>query len=284
MELPKAYELASQVWMVPCQLIIDFGTYSPLIKPFETLDKAKDPRSRHSWKIMEDQNLARLVEKHGSRNWSSIAKDLNRIVHKSIPYRNGKQCRERWMNQLDPKLSKNSWTIEEDLLIIRMQSEIGNKWSQISKVLQGRTESQVKNRWKRLKKTKKVTNRNDFQTNLFENEKKRENQFQGFYKGSPLALDDLEGAGLTDSLNDRLVNDCKVSQNRLDDMSPIRVPSFISDNDCNINLMNFSTIHDADIHLENKCLEKSNLANTSTCINSYSMLYEQEYILSTSLL
>ena len=283
MELPEAYQLADQVWMVPCQLIIDLETYNPLIKPYKAPVKAKD-RLRNAWNIKEDQYLALLVEMFGPRNWSSIAKDLNRVVHQNEQFRNGKQCRERWMNQLDPKLTKNSWTQEEDFLIKRMQKEIGNKWSQISKILQGRTERQVKNRWKRIKKIRENNSRDNFQQELIENEQGGENLFQDFYKGSPLALDDLEGTDLPENVNDGLANDCKGNQDRLDDMSPIRVPSFISENDCNLSLANFLVVHDTDFLLENICLEKSKSPKTTNCINSYSLIDEKEPFLSALVL
>ncbi len=54
----------------------------------------------------EDELVLRLVQEHGPKNWSFIAKQL--------PGRIGKQCRERWHNHLNPQISKDKWTEEED--------------------------------------------------------------------------------------------------------------------------------------------------------------------------
>ena len=35
--------------------------------------------------------------------------------------RSGKQCRERWHNQLDPSIKKEQWTEEEDRILLQVQ-------------------------------------------------------------------------------------------------------------------------------------------------------------------
>jgi hypothetical protein len=82
---------------------------------------------------------------HGSIKWC--------VVAKNVPGRVGKQCRERWMNHLDPSVKKCKWSDEEDETMIRMQQQFGNRWSEIAKSLPGRSENAVKNRWNsRLRK------------------------------------------------------------------------------------------------------------------------------------
>mmetsp|Transcript_12139 Transcript_12139/g.21947 ORF Transcript_12139/g.21947 Transcript_12139/m.21947 type:complete len:231 (+) Transcript_12139:111-803(+) len=92
-----------------------------------------------SWTVEEDEMVMRLVNEHGTRSWTKIA------VH--LPYRTGKQCRERWLNQLNPKINREKWTSEEDKLLIELQSQHGNAWSKISEYLPGRSDNNVKNRW-----------------------------------------------------------------------------------------------------------------------------------------
>lgn len=46
----------------------------------------------------------------------------------------GKQCRERWHNQLDPNIKKEGWSEEEDRVLLQSHLELGNHWVEISKV------------------------------------------------------------------------------------------------------------------------------------------------------
>ncbi|RLN56562.1 hypothetical protein BBJ29_000150 [Phytophthora kernoviae] len=64
-----------------------------------------------------------------------------------IPERSGKQCRERWHNQLDPSIKHGKWSVDEDVILFTQQSELGNAWSQIAGHLPGRTDNATKNRW-----------------------------------------------------------------------------------------------------------------------------------------
>jgi myb proto-oncogene protein len=59
--------------------------------------------------------------------------------------RTGKQCRERWHNQLNPTIKNTEWTLEEEKTLIEHHNNLGNKWAKISQYLEGRTDSCVKN-------------------------------------------------------------------------------------------------------------------------------------------
>lgn len=94
--------------------------------------------------------LLKIVESKGTKVWSAIARELNSIIYAGNNIRQGRQCRERWYNHVDPNLKKGNWTAEEDLFILTQQRTVGNKWSEIAKGLGGRTENSVKNRWKSM--------------------------------------------------------------------------------------------------------------------------------------
>lgn len=73
------------------------------------------------------------------------------LVSKAIETRDGKQCRERFINQLSPFIKKSDWTLEEDFLLQKLVLEHETRWKKISMIMKGRTPNQVKMRWKRLK-------------------------------------------------------------------------------------------------------------------------------------
>jgi hypothetical protein len=71
------------------------------------------------WSCEEDSMMRCLVTKFG-RKWSTIAQHMRG--------RNGKQCRERWHNHLDPTFVKRPWTIQEDTHIREYQARFGNRY------------------------------------------------------------------------------------------------------------------------------------------------------------
>lgn len=95
--------------------------------------------SRGAWTAEEDAQLKAAITSIGPKKWHDIAK--------FVPTRTSKQCRERWLNCLDPNIKKGAFEPWEDQLIIEKQREIGNHWSNIARLLPGRSPGAVKNRW-----------------------------------------------------------------------------------------------------------------------------------------
>jgi hypothetical protein len=61
--------------------------------------------------------------------------------------RSGKQCRERYVNQLDPHIRKSEWTHEEDAIIKKLHHQVGKKWCRFMDQLPGRSDNAIKNRY-----------------------------------------------------------------------------------------------------------------------------------------
>jgi hypothetical protein len=105
------------------------------------------PRSRKEkrrpWTSKEDDSMRRLVEENGTKQWTIIAQKLNECFPTAT--RTGKQCRERWHNHLNPGINKDTWALDEEVMLFSTHEKLGNKWAEISNFLPGRTDNSIKN-------------------------------------------------------------------------------------------------------------------------------------------
>lgn len=137
-ELLRVYveELGEKKWKKISELM---QTRSPLQCLHRWTKILRPGMIKGPWTLEEDQSLRQWVMAYGPNKWS--------LASRVIPGRNGKQCRERWINHLNPEIKKGNWTEEEDEKIYQMYKVYGSAWSKIAKHFDGRSENSIKNRF-----------------------------------------------------------------------------------------------------------------------------------------
>ena len=108
-----------------------------------------DPTKRIGrWKPDEDAWLLASIQRYGHSNWA--------FIQSFVPHRTDVQCRERYMNVLNPDLSHERFTLSEDERLKAAVEEYGEgKWSHIASLFPNRTDNQCRRRWLILKRDKK---------------------------------------------------------------------------------------------------------------------------------
>ncbi|KAM0685067.1 hypothetical protein COBT_003724, partial [Conglomerata obtusa] len=87
------------------------------------------------WLVEEDNKLLEAVNLYTCKSWNKISE--------YVGTRNDPQCRERYVNILDPSIRRCKWTKEEDFLLYKTVLDLGEaNWSNVSKRIFGRTDSQ----------------------------------------------------------------------------------------------------------------------------------------------
>lgn len=104
------------------------------MQKFQNLIKV---RRKGNWRKEEDDLLREWVKENGPRKWTKCAQ--------TISGRGGKQCRERWLNSLDPTVKKGSWNVDEQQRLFDFVKAHWSSWAIICKCMPGRTENSVKN-------------------------------------------------------------------------------------------------------------------------------------------
>jgi Myb-like DNA-binding domain len=136
-KLVETYKDTAPRWNEVAANFTDHTAIECLTK-WQTVTNPPVIKGKGSWTAEEDLILREKRQLYG-RKWAKIAAHL--------PGRQGKQCRERFVNHLDTELKKGEWTDDEEAILIAMHEHYGNRWANISKNLPGRSDNDVKNHW-----------------------------------------------------------------------------------------------------------------------------------------
>jgi hypothetical protein len=98
-----------------------------------------------NWTPEEDAAIVEHVQLHGEVLWAQLSR--------TMPTRTGKMLRERYREHLRPTISKAPATPDKEALIIALQREIGNKWTEIAQRIGcGRSDNWCKNRFNSIRR------------------------------------------------------------------------------------------------------------------------------------
>jgi myb proto-oncogene protein len=108
-----------------------------------SLDPNKNNSNNNTsrWIVKEDAKLAEAVTEFGN-DWIRVAT--------LVPGRTNGQCRQRWVNILDPNNKNNNTsklTVEEDAKLAEAVAEFGNNWIRVATLIPGRMNLQCRRRW-----------------------------------------------------------------------------------------------------------------------------------------
>jgi hypothetical protein len=107
-----------------------------------------DPNSclnKGAWGLDEDQRLLAAIKyqpNYQRVDWHA--------VETQVRTRRAMQCKDRWVNHLDPSLRRDSFTEEEYQAVWRLRIKYGNKFVKIASEIPGRSATKVKAAWRSM--------------------------------------------------------------------------------------------------------------------------------------
>lgn len=141
---PPSYGYPPMMGMPPNMSHPDGKMHHPNGSP-SSASGTKRKNGPKAWTKEEDALLLNIVQSmRMPMKWS--------VVSQSLPDRTGKQCRERYVNHLNPRLKVTDWSPVEDATIFHLYNTIGSHWAKMSKMIPGRTDNGIKNRFHNLRR------------------------------------------------------------------------------------------------------------------------------------
>ncbi|OHT14537.1 Myb-like DNA-binding domain containing protein [Tritrichomonas foetus] len=108
--------------------------------------EGKNRKKTRSWTTEEDMRLLMGVHLYGLENWTLVSQFVGNGRTRSM-------CSQRWIRVLDPRISKNHWTEEEDQNLLQMVKLYGEKsWMKIATKLGNRSDVQCRYHYQQLQR------------------------------------------------------------------------------------------------------------------------------------
>ena len=116
--------------------------------PLQKMRQNEMSKKTRPWTLREDNRLLAGMALFGL-DWTKVAEFVG----------NGRsrgQCSQRWVRGLNPKISKETWTVEEEKKLIKLVEENGQKcWSRISQLMGNRSDVQCRYMFRQITRKNK---------------------------------------------------------------------------------------------------------------------------------
>ena len=118
----------------------------------ENLDDFNNHKKSRPWSNIEDIRLLAGILRYGLENWSTVAMFVGND-------RSRAQCSQRWSRGLNPRISKDTWSSEEDNLLLNLIQQYGDKsWTKIASMIGNRSDVQCRYHYHQINKNSKTLN------------------------------------------------------------------------------------------------------------------------------
>jgi myb proto-oncogene protein len=141
-KLTKAVKKYGKDWVAVAALVPGRSNVQCYQRWTKNLDPSRG-KNAGKWNSEEDAKLTEAVKKHGN-NWVAVAT--------LVPGRTRDQCRERWVNTVDPVNGSKgnlrcTWKPEDDTKLAEAVKKHGKNWVAVAASVSGRTNVQCRRRW-----------------------------------------------------------------------------------------------------------------------------------------